>query len=435
MKKYSFNVLFLWLIVLTFLPVHIFAEKNAAESKITFSQAELDQMLAPVALYPDSLLSQILMASTYPSNVAEAVKWSKNNPKQQGDAAVKAVQNKSWDPSVMSLVAFPQVLDMMGKKPDWVQNLGDAFLANSKTVMSSIQNLRKKAKEEGNLKTTSEQKVIIEESSPEIIVIEPADPQVVYVPTYNPTTVYGSWWWPSYYPYYYHPVGTALVAGITFGIGVGIVNSLWGGCNWGRGDIDIDIDRHNNINIDKNKIDSRKKNSNWNHNSKNRTTPYRDKASREKFSNKRGGAEKRQDFRGRDSNKAGRGELGNKATRDASRKKAEASLKSRGADPAKSRKNLSGDGGDKIRSQVSNIDRSRRNTSSRGGLSSSGYSRDRSKSGNFSQNRSRNTSGNRSRSSSLSGIGNKSRSSNNFNRGSRSRSSFSGGGRRGGGRR
>lgn len=432
MKKNSFNLFVLWLIVLFFLPVQAFS----TESKATFSQAELDQMLAPIALYPDSLLSQILMASTYPGNVAEAVKWSKSNPKQQGDAAVKVVQNKSWDPSVMSLVAFPQVLDMMGKKPDWVQNLGDAFLANSETVMSAIQGLRKKAKAEGNLKSTNEQKVIIEESSPQIIVIEPADPQVVYVPTYNPTMVYGSWWWPSYYPYYYHPVGTAIVAGITFGIGVGVVNSLWGGCNWGRGDVDIDINRHNNINIDKNKIDSRKKNSNWNHNSKNRTTPYRDKASREKFSNKRGGAEQRQDFRGRergsDSNKAGRTDPGNKKTRDANRKKAETSLKKRGVEPAKARKNLSGAGGEKVRNQVNNIDRSRRNTSNIGGLSSSGYSRERSKSGNFSQNRSRNTSGNRSRSSSLSGFGNKSRSSSNFNRGSRS---FGGGGRRGGGRR
>jgi len=432
MKKYSFNLFILWLIVLSFLPLQTFA----AESKTTFSQAELDQMLAPIALYPDSLLSQILMASTYPGNVAEAVRWSKGNPKQQGDAAVKAVQNKSWDPSVMSLVAFPQVLEMMGKKPDWVQNLGDAFLANSETVMSSIQNLRQKAKEEGNLETSSEQNIIIEaDSSPEIIVIQPADPEIVYVPTYNPTTIYGPWWYPAYPPYYYHPVGTALVAGITFGIGVGIVNSLWGGCNWRRGDVDIDINRHNDINIDKNKIDAGKNRSDWKHNSNNRTAPYRDKTNREKFSNKRGGADKRQDFRGRDSNKTGRSEPGNKNTRDADRKKAEASLKNHGVDPAKARKNLSGSGGDNIRNQVSNIDRNRGDNLNRGGLSNSGSSRDRAKTSNFSQNRSKNTSSNHSRSSSLSGISNKSSTANNFNRGSYSRSSFSGGGggRRGGG--
>ena len=116
----------------------------------SFSEAELDQMLAPIALYPDSLLAQILMATTYPADVAEAVKWSKDNPDQDGDAAVDAVQEKSWDPSVMSLVAFPQVLAMMGEQPDWVQNVGDAFLADSDGVMDTVQTLRSKAKEEGN---------------------------------------------------------------------------------------------------------------------------------------------------------------------------------------------------------------------------------------------------------------------------------------------
>ena len=96
----------------------------------TFSEAELDQMMAPIALYPDALLAQILMAATYPADVAEAVKWSKDNPDQDGDAAVEAVQDKSWDPSVMSLVAFPQVMAMMGEQPDWVQNVGDVFLAD-----------------------------------------------------------------------------------------------------------------------------------------------------------------------------------------------------------------------------------------------------------------------------------------------------------------
>jgi len=131
-----------------------------AEDK-TFSEAELDQMMAPIALYPDSLLSQILMATTYPADINEAVKWSKDNPKQEGDAAVEAVQDKSWDPSVMSLVAFPQVLEMMGKEPDWVQNVGDAFLANSEGVMDTVQKLRKKAKDEGNLETSEQQKVVV----------------------------------------------------------------------------------------------------------------------------------------------------------------------------------------------------------------------------------------------------------------------------------
>jgi len=165
---------------------------SAQENKPTFSQAELDQMVAPVALYPDALLSQILMASTYPADVAEASKWSKANPNEKDDAAVSAVQDKSWDPSVTSLVAFPQVLEMMGSEPDWVRNLGDAFLADPDGVMDTMQNLRKKAKDEGNLETSKEQEVTVEESSSEtIIVVEPADPKVVYVPVYNPTVVYG----------------------------------------------------------------------------------------------------------------------------------------------------------------------------------------------------------------------------------------------------
>ncbi len=429
MKKFTSIISTLWLMILCFLPMQAFS----SDDNSTFSQAELDQMLAPIALYPDSLLSQILMASTYPANVAEAVKWSKSNPKQEGDAAVKAVQNESWDPSVMSLVAFPQVLDMMGEKPDWVQNVGDAFLANPETVMSSIQNLRRKAKEEGNLKTTQEQTVTIEQaSSPEIIVIEPAEPTVIYVPTYNPTIVYGTWWYPSYPPYYYNPVGSAIVAGISFGIGVGIVNSLWGGCNWRRGDVDIDVNRYNNINSSRNKINASNRKTNWKHNNNNRRSPYRDRTSQKKFNNKLGGADKRKDFRGRDTNK----DFGSRNTRDAERKRAQSSLKNHGVDPAAARKTLSGTGGDKIRSQVNNIDRNRGNNFNSGSLGNNRQTRDRAKASNLSQNRSKNFSQNRSKNNSLSGISNQSRSSSNFNRGSRSRSSFGGGGRsRGGGRR
>lgn len=111
----------------------------AQEGAETFTKEQLDQMLAPIALYPDSLLAQVLMACTYPADVAEAAKWSKANPNQKGDAAVKAVESKGWDPSVASLVAFPQVLLQMGEKPDWVQNVGDAFLAQPDQVMNEVQ--------------------------------------------------------------------------------------------------------------------------------------------------------------------------------------------------------------------------------------------------------------------------------------------------------
>lgn len=440
----------LCLIVLYAFPIQVFSADDVNPTK-----AELDQMLAPIALYPDSLLSQIFMASTYPANVAEAVQWSKDNPDQKGDAAVEAVNSKSWDPSVMSLVAFPQVLDMMGKQPDWVQTLGDTFLAKPDVVMDTVQVLRKKAKDEGNLESTKEQTVtvepasvpeqttqttVIQQSSPEIIVIEPADPQIIYVPTYNPTIVYGTWGYPSYPPYYYQPVGwgySPIMRGIGFGVGLAITNSLWGNCNWGRGDVDINVNRYNNINSNNNRLSSNRKNSNWSHNRNNRRTPYKDGGSRSKYSNKMGGSDGRQNFRGRDTAST---------SRNADRQRAQESLKKRGNDPAAARNKLSGAGGDKVRSQVNKADRSRagnsnlRNSSQSRNIGQSrnmGQSRDKMKSANRStspiQNRPKSSSQNRSRSSSLSGIGNQSRSSNNFNRGSRSVSRSGGGGARSGG--
>jgi hypothetical protein len=139
------------------------------------------------------------------------------------------------------------------RSPEWVQQVGGAFLAQPNDVMDSVQRLRAAAQKSGNLESNAQQKVIVEEApqtQQAIIKIELATPQVVYVPAYNPTVVYGTWWYPSYPPVYLPPppgyvFGTALVSGIAFGIGVGITNSLWGGCDWGRGDVDIDINHYN----------------------------------------------------------------------------------------------------------------------------------------------------------------------------------------------
>lgn len=199
-----------------------------------FKQEQLDQLLAPIALYPDPLLSQILMASTYPANISQAVQWSRDHPKSQGDAAVKAVVDEPWDPSVKSLVAFPQVLAMMGEKPDWVQELGDAFLAQPSDVMNTVQKLRQAAHKNGSLKSGTQQKVTVEPASgsqPSTIIIQPANPQVVYVPTYNPTVVYGTWWWPAYPPVYLPPppgytFASSVIAGVGFGLGVAATYSL-----------------------------------------------------------------------------------------------------------------------------------------------------------------------------------------------------------------
>src|SRR5688572_3235078 len=171
---------------------------SAAQSESTFSREQLDQMMAPVALYPDSLLAQVMMATTYPGDVADAVKWAKSHPDAKGDDAVRQVANQPWDPSVQSLVAFPQVLDLLGKDPAWVQKMGDAFLAQPDAVMDSVQRLRRQAQAAGNLNSNEQQKVTTEPAAgatttvapaESTIIIESADPQVVYVPAYNPTTV------------------------------------------------------------------------------------------------------------------------------------------------------------------------------------------------------------------------------------------------------
>jgi len=404
---------------------------TAQAQDAAFSEAELDQMMAPIALYPDSLLAQILMASTYPADVAEAVKWSKDNPDQDGDAAVEAVQDKSWDPSVMSLVAFPQVLTMMGEQPDWVQNVGDAFLADSETVMDTVQNLRLKAKGEGNLETTEQQKVVVEQpsSSETIIIIEPADPQIIYVPSYNPTIIYGPWWWPRYTPWYYHPYGYgfggAVVRGIGFGIGIGITRSLWGGCHWGhgRGGVSINVNRYNNINV--NKINSNNRNTNWNHNSNNRRgVPYKDQKTRDKFDNKRGESGSRENYRGR----------------DAQRDQARNTLDKRGVSPSEGRKDLKGAGGDTARNSVNKANRdvaqgklgNRQTSQGQAGNRATGQNRNTSQARNTGQSRNYSGSMSNSRSNALTNSGNANRTRQNASRGQSSNRSM---GSRGGGRR
>ncbi|SCK31251.1 Protein of unknown function [Variovorax sp. HW608] len=317
-----------------------------AQQSQPFSREQLDQMMAPIALYPDSLLSQVLMAATYPADVADAAKWAKANPNQKGDAAVKAVQDKSWDPSVQSLVAFPQVLQMMGDQPDWVQNLGDAFLASSKDVLDSAQRLRTKAQQQGQLKSNEQQKVIVEQepqTQQTVIKIEPANPEVVYVPSYNPAVVYGSWPYPAYPPYAYAPApywypGAALATGLAFGIGVAAVGALWGNCNWGGGNVNINTNRYNSINTNRQIAANQ---NNWQHNAANRRgTPYRDQRSQQQFGRNVPGAENRADFRGRDN-----------AGRDAQRQQAQSALQQRGMDPGQGRENLRNDAGTRDRAQ------------------------------------------------------------------------------------
>ncbi|CAH3855291.1 DUF3300 domain-containing protein [Citrobacter freundii] len=243
------------------------ADQTAPVVAPTYSAAQIDQWVAPIALYPDSLLSQILMASTYPANVIQAAQWSKDNPKMQGDAAIQAVASQPWDPSVKSLVAFPQLMSLMGENPPWVQSLGDAFLAQPKDVMDSVQRLRALAQQTGALQSTPQQTVTTSVKNvppprtqtqegvtvqstappaPTVIKIESADPQVVYVPTYNPNTVYGTWPNTAYPPTYLPPTpgeqfGNSFVNGLGFSLGVATTYAIFSNIDW-----DDDDDHHHN---------------------------------------------------------------------------------------------------------------------------------------------------------------------------------------------
>jgi hypothetical protein len=173
-----------------------------AEERQRFTQAELDQMLAPIALYPDSLLAQILMAATYPLEVVQAARWSRANSYLAGEDAVRAVEPMDWDPSVKSLVAFPQILDRMDDQLDWTRRLGDAFIAQEWQVMDTIQDLRRRADAAGNLAPGEEMQVVHDDG---YLGIEPASPQAIYVPYYDPLIVYGTWWWPAHRPVHWAP--------------------------------------------------------------------------------------------------------------------------------------------------------------------------------------------------------------------------------------
>lgn len=199
------------------------------------SQGELDSILAPVALYPDSLLSQLLMAATFPRDVAEAARWSRQNPALPGEEAVRAVELEQWHPSVKSLVAFPELLAAMGDQPEWVERLGEAFLANEAAVMQNVQDLRRRADESGNLRSDDHMRV---ERNGEAYVLEQPSPEIAHVPYYDPRVVYGSWAWPDYQPVYWSPWRSyAYYPGLAFAWGHGIRlhrGFFYGGFDWGR---------------------------------------------------------------------------------------------------------------------------------------------------------------------------------------------------------
>jgi uncharacterized membrane protein YgcG len=276
---------------------------RAQDDKKNFKPEELDQMLAPIALYPDALLSQVLMASGYPLEIVQAARWSKANATFKGDAAVQAVKDQDWDTSVKSLVAFPDVLMNLNEHLDWTQKLGDAMIGQEGDVADSIQRLRAKATAAGSLQSTPQQTVTTQGSGDSIqYVIQPARPEIVYVPAYSPSWAYGPWPYPAYPPVYY-PFAGALARGFFWGAGFAAAGAMYGGWNWaGRGNSYVNVNVNRAVNIDNNfnrnniNADGR-----WRHDVDHRKgVGYRDAATREKFQQgARPGADQRNEFRGR----------------------------------------------------------------------------------------------------------------------------------------
>jgi len=261
---------------------------------------QLEALVAPIALYPDELLANVLAASTYPLEVVQADRWLKARKTLKGDALKKEVEKQSWDDSVKALASTADVISMMSDKIDWTKNLGDAVLAQQPDVMDAIQRLRSKAYDNKKLVTTRQQKVRVQtQESKQAIVIESADPNTMYVPYYDPAAVYGTWPYADYQPYYfgYPPyIGAGVIAGgLAFGAGwaIGRWGNYWGGgCNWGNRNLYVNhYNRTNNIG------------NNWQHNPAHRQgVRYNNANVQQHFGNNnlKAGASNRMDFRGRD---------------------------------------------------------------------------------------------------------------------------------------
>lgn len=207
-----------------------------------YSNAELAQMLAPIALYPDALLAQVLMASTYPIEVVEAERWVRVNTGLKNEALDAALLRKDWDPSVKALTHFPSVLTLLSERISETTELGNAFLAQEEAVMITVQKLRAQAYSQGNLATTSRQQVIVDK---ETIIIQPTNPRVIYVPYYDPYFVYGSWWYPAYPPAYWGPPGVRISYGIGYwpGFSFSFSYGTWTRLDWHRRVIHIDAQK------------------------------------------------------------------------------------------------------------------------------------------------------------------------------------------------
>jgi len=276
----------------------------AALDEAPLTQPQLEQLVAMVALFPDELLTQILMAATYPLEIIQAQRWLARggNAALRGDALATALEAQPWDPSVKSLVPFPDLIKMMVEHLEWTQALGDAVLDQQEDVLNAIQVLRARAQAAGFLKSGEQQVVTVEAAPPpppadgvtrivvpppQIITIAPARPDIIFVPAYNPMIVFGRWPHVAYPPIFFPPppgwgVANAILTGMAFAGGVAAVNSLWGWGRpgWGRGSIDVNVTRFNTINVNRSQISSNR----WQHDVRHRGgAPYRSRATQERL--------------------------------------------------------------------------------------------------------------------------------------------------------
>src|SRR5215471_13330297 len=291
--------------LLCFVPLGAIAQQSTtAPTQSPLKPAELDQLLAPIALYPDPLLSEVLIASTYPLEIVQADRWAKSNKALKGDALTGAAAKQSWDDSVKSLVQVPDVLGMMSEQLDWTQKLGDAVLAQQADVMDAVQRLRARAHANGKLESTKQQTVTVKaEDQKQYVVIEPTSPDEIYVPYYEPAAVYGDWPYPDYAPYYFPPPagyfpGGVLATGIAFAAAAAVRYAFWSNCDWGRGNINVVTNRSANIaNVNRGR---------WEHNPDHRQgVRYNNADVRQKFAKTdiQAGKAARQEFRGKDGQK------------------------------------------------------------------------------------------------------------------------------------
>ena len=295
----------------------------ADQNAVKLPTDQLDSLVAPIALYPDPMLSQVLIASTYPLEVIQLQQWLGQNKGLKEKALADAVQKQGWDPSIQSLAALPDVVKLLADNIKWTTDLGNAFLAQQDDVMAAVQRMRKTAKDKGNLKSSDQQKVEVKTvESKQVIVIEQASPEVVYVPSYNPTVVYGA---PVYaYPPIAYPPPGYYAAGMAISFGVGVaMGAMWSGgwccgCGWGNNNVTINnnnnFNRNSNNNFNRNNVGNGNRtnvgngnragqrgggSSNWSHNPQHRGgAPYSDRG----LANKYGGTARGDSLQNRQNN-------------------------------------------------------------------------------------------------------------------------------------